>query len=217
MRKLVPAGVMTVGLGTYAVLHRLGRTYGSTAAERRASMPGDDVVGRPQFTSTHGITIDAPPERVWPWLVQMGWHRAGWYTARWVDRMLFPENWPAAERIIAEHQQLAVGDFIPDGPPDTECGFTVVELEANRHLVLHSTTHLPPVWRRERGARMSWTWVFVLQPLDGGRTRFLYRVRGWVRPPWIAALYWAGAPADFVMARDMLRGIEERAERPPAR
>ncbi len=61
----------------YATIHRLGQTYGSTSLERQARMPGDAIVSEPQFVLTHGITIDAPPASVWPWLVQMGWHRGG--------------------------------------------------------------------------------------------------------------------------------------------
>ena len=124
-----------------------------TPVEHAIALPGDDIVARPDLATTHAITIDAPPERVWPWLVQMGWHRGGWYTARWVDRLLFPANWPSAQRIMPELQDRDVGDFIPDGPPESECGFVVEHLEPNRYLVLHSTTHLPLKWRRERGAR----------------------------------------------------------------
>lgn len=78
----------------------------------------------------------------------MGWGRAGWYTARWVDRFLFPANGPSATAIIPELQQLEVGDFVPDGAPETHCGFIVEELIPNRALVLHSTSHLPVSWRR---------------------------------------------------------------------
>jgi hypothetical protein len=70
--------------------------------------------------TNHAITIPAPPARVWPWLVQMGWHRRGRYTARWVDRLLFLGNWPSATRLVPELQRpLRAGDRIPDGPPDT--------------------------------------------------------------------------------------------------
>ena len=62
---------------------------------------------------------------MWPWLVQMGWGRAGWYTARWVDRLLFPANGPSATQIIPELQSLDVGDFIPDGAPETKTGLIV--------------------------------------------------------------------------------------------
>jgi hypothetical protein len=121
--------VLTAGLGGFACLQWLGRTYGSTRMERGRSMPGDDLVRRPQTVATHAVTVRVPPDRVWPWLAQMGWHRGGWYTARWVDALLFPTNAPSADRVLAEHQHLDVGDFIPDGPPETGCGFVVREVE----------------------------------------------------------------------------------------
>ncbi len=115
-----------------ATLIHLGRTYGSTRAERAAALPRDDIVVDPDVITDHAITIDAPPWAVWPWLVQMGWGRAGWYTARWVDRLLFPANGPSANRIITELQDIEVGTFIPDGPPHTECGLTVEHLDPAR-------------------------------------------------------------------------------------
>lgn len=213
-RLVVPVG-LAVGFG---VLHRLGSTYGSTAQERAAPLPGDELVVEPRFTVNHATTIDAGPDRVWPWLVQMGWHRGGWYTARWVDRLLFPANRASSERIIPELQDLAVGDFVPDGPPESECGFVVRQLQPQRHLVLRSTTHLPLRWRSAYGATVDWTWAFVLQPLDGGtRTRFLFRWRARAAPWWVVAGTWAAiVPADFVMSRDMMRGVRRRAERTPA-
>jgi hypothetical protein len=72
----------------YATVYRLGQTYGSTSLERRERMPADGIVSKPQFVVTHGIAIDAPPESVWPWLVQMGWL----YTAPWVDKLCFRQT-----------------------------------------------------------------------------------------------------------------------------
>jgi hypothetical protein len=199
----------------YAALQVLGRTYGSTPAERRARLPGDEVVSRPHLAITHATTVEAPCEAVWPWLVQVGWHRAGWYTPRWVDRLLFPANEPSAHDIRPEWQGLAVGDLVPDGPPETECGFTVLDLEPNRHLVLHSTSHLPLAWRRQGRASVDWTWAFVLEPAaEEGSTRFAFRWRAVTRPWWLRALAWALiVPADAVMSRGMLRGVAARAER----
>jgi hypothetical protein len=188
----------------------LGRTYGSTCAERRSALPGDGIIPDPDMVTDHAVTIDAPPAAVWPWLVQMGWGRGGWYTARWVDRLLFPANGPSAERILPELQSLEVGSFIPDGPPETECGLFVQEIEVERSLVLRSNSHLPKRWRSR--AELDWTWAFVLSPIEGGRTRFHFRSR-WTTSPWWLTL---GAllvivPADFVMSRDMLGGVRRRA------
>ena len=164
-------------------------------------MPGDGIVSKPRFLITHGITIDALPEDVWPWLVQMGWHRGGWYTARWVDKMLFPANRASVTHVIDLYQDLHVGDFIPDGAPETECGFVVEELEAPRVLVLHSTSHLPLEWRRTGKASIDWTWVFSVVPIDSGdRTRFIFRWRAATKPWWLTASSWAViVPADFIM------------------
>jgi hypothetical protein len=210
MRWAPPALLMA-----YAAVHRLGRTYGSTARERQASMPGDDIVSKPQFVATHGITIDAAPESVWPWLVQMGWHRGGWYTARWVDKLLFPANRASADHIVEELQDLQVGDFVPDGLPETECGFIVEQLERPQLLVLHSTSHLPLEWRRNGTAAVDWSWVFHVVPLESdGRSRLIFRWRATTRPWWLTVSAWVVIiPADFIMSRDMLRGVKRRAER----
>ena len=202
-----------VATATEAGLVYLGRSYGSTRAERRRLLPGDEIVAVPGVQTDHAVTISAPPSAVWPWLVQMGWGRAGWYTAPWVDRLLFPANGPSAEHIDPGLQAIEVGTFIPDGPPETECGLTVVRLEPEQTLVLRSNSHLPRSWRDR--ARLDGTWAFVLSPLDeGSRTRFHFRSR-WVAAPWWLSLggWLVVVPADFVMSRDMLRGVRARAER----
>jgi hypothetical protein len=201
---------MAVG---FLAWHRLGRTYGSTAAERRAPMPGDHLVRCPRVVATHAATIPVPPDRVWPWLVQVGWHRGGWYTPRWVDVLLFPDNRPSADEILEDHQSLHVGDFVPDGPPDTECGFVVRAVDSDEHLLLESTTHLPLSWRRRGIARLHWTWSFVLRPVAGGRaTRLVFRWRARTGPWWFTAgTHLLIVPADLIMSRGMMRGLRRRA------
>ena len=144
----------------------------------------------------------------------MGWGRGQWYTARWVDRLLFPENGPSAERLVPALQHLAIGDRILDGAPDKNTAFLVEQLEPNRYLVLHSRDHLPPGWADRFGAAIDWSWTFALEPLGGRRTRFISRSRMRMAPRWVTALY-VGVliPADFVMSRQMLRGVRARAER----
>jgi hypothetical protein len=164
--------------------------------------------------TNHAITIDVSPENVWPWLMQMGWHKGGWYTARWVDRLLFPANWPSATRLIPDLQNITIGSFIPDGAPETQCGFVVEHLDPARALVLHSTSHLPVSWRENGRAQLDWSWTFILSRVNGGRgTRFLFRSR-WITAPWWFTLFgWLViVPADFIMARSMLTGVKNRAE-----
>jgi hypothetical protein len=209
--RLVGPAAATVAAG-YATMQWLGRTYGSTPAERRAALPGDGIVAFPQIEVTHAGTIPAPPAAVWPWLMQVGWGRAGWYTPRWVDRMLFPANGPSAQTLLPRYDGLAVGDFVPDGPPETECGFVVAEVKRDRHLVLHSTSHLPLTWRKRGLAGIDWTWSFVLTPVDGGRrTRLVFRWRSRTTPAWMtAAAQGVLVPADAIMSRGMLRGLAAR-------
>jgi hypothetical protein len=161
----------------------------------------------------HAITVDEPPAAVWPWLTQMGWHLGGWYTPRWVDRLLFPANRPSLDRLDPELvRDLAVGDTIPDGPPGT-AWYVVHEVRAPHSLVLHSTTHVPGSWRERFGATIDWTWTFQLDDTADHGTRLQLRVRGRLTPWWLRVGYLALiVPADYVMAMGMLRGLKQRAE-----
>lgn len=206
-------GPLTLG---WAALYFLGRNWGSTEAERRAALRRDELVPQPKAVTDHATTIDAPPEAVWPWLQQVGWHRGGWYTARWVDVLLFPNNQPSADHLLPEYRGgLSVGDHVPDGPPESGCFFHVEIVEPNRLLVLRSTTHLPRRLLDDPRVRLNWTWTFRLEPLEGGRTRFHFRVRMTARPWWLVWFFQAFiVPADFIMARSLCVGLKQRAERP---
>ena len=206
-------GLLAGLTGAYAALQVVGRRAGSTVAERTAALPGDELVVDPQLVTDHAVDVRAPPEAVWPWLTQMGWHRAGWYTPGWVDRFLFPGNWPSLEALDPTLvRDLQVGDVLPDGPPGT-AQFVVAQVRAPYLLVLRSTTHLPPGWDRY-GARIDWTWCLHLAPASEREdTRVHLRVRGRMEPWWLRVLYVATiVPADFVMARGMLRGLRQRVE-----
>jgi len=206
------AATFVAALVGLACWHRLGTTYGSTRRERRGVLPGDDLVVGPQTVATHAVTLRAPPDEVWPWLVQVGWHRGGWYTPRWVDALLFPANAPSADRIIPALQRLEVGDFVPDGPPETGCGFVVREVRPGQRLVLESVTHLPQDWRRRGLASVHWSWSFVLRPTENGTsTRLVFRWRARTTPWWLTAgTHLVVVPADVVMTRGMFRGLSRR-------
>ena len=195
-------------------MYRQGRTWGSTREERGRCLQGDDLVARARLVTNHATTIRARAEDVWPWLVQMGWHRGGWYTYRWVDRLLFPANRPSADSILPQWQVLRVGDHIPDGAPQTGCFFNVEMLEPNKALVLRSWTHLPPQMRANPRYRLDWTWGFYLEEVGERQTRLLFRTRATLTPMWLRLLYRVIlVPADFVMGRSMCLGIKRRVER----
>jgi hypothetical protein len=205
------AGSAVAVLGAYGVMHRLGRTSGSTRQERSRALPGDELIPSATFVTNHAATLPAPPEQVWSWLTQLGWHRGGWYTPRWVDLLLFPGNWPSADRLDPDlMRDLRPGDTIPDGPPGT-AEFVVELAERPRVLVLHSRTHIPPGWDERFGAALDWVWTFTLDPVDLGSTRMLVRNRGAVEPGWLDLGYRAAiTPADHIMTRGMFRGLERR-------
>ena len=230
--------VSAVGIGGYLLhLHRQGRRWGATDEEVLAGLPGDELVPHPDVETTHAITIDAPPSAVWPWLVQMGYGRAGWYTDAWwyrqVDRYLWRVRTARTHRIVPELQQLAVGDIVPDGPPGTAF-FTVTALDPGHTMALYSTTHatvwLPSALRDnpQLGFRGKLSWVFMLrelhrEPEPGGmgartQTRLILRSRTAVGPALYRML--AGLllpPADLLVAPMMLQHIRQRAEQAATR
>ena len=194
--------------GTSAVVHSFARRSGVTAEEARQSLPGDDLVVRPLWASTRGMTINAPPAAVWPWIVQMGYptFRAGWYTPHWLDELMWGKRPRSADTIVPELQDLKVGDKVPDSA-DFRMYYTVAEIEAPRHLVLHSTRHVVPPLRT-----VDFSWVFVLAPLTDERTRLLVRARVAYTPVWPFPLVETVVGlGDFFNVTVMLRGIRWRS------
>jgi hypothetical protein len=207
--KLLAGGLLKT---LWASLHHLGRMWGSTYDERRRSEPGDELIENPDIISDHAISFRASAAEVWPWIVQMGWGRGGWYTYRWVDRLLFPANGPSATDIRPDLQDLAAGDRVPDGPPEADCYYVVELLEENKYMVLRSSTHLPKAWRSHR-RWVDWTWGFYLDELAETNTRLHYRVRIQLSPRYMRVLYHLLImPADFIMGRSLLRGLKQRVE-----
>lgn len=180
--------------------------WGATDEEVQRPMPGDDQVPNPFVTATRAVTIDAPPEQVWPWLVQMGYRRAGWYAFDRFDN----DNIPSAEAIIPALQHLDIGQVIG------EEGLAVQAIEPNRLLLL--AFHYPKTeWVLKQGLWPRFgdcSWSILLDPIDGGqRTRLVLRMRYGCRLG-LHVLYWPlFEPADFLSERKMLLGIKRRAER----
>jgi hypothetical protein len=135
----------------------------ATAAERYRSLPADGMVPDPIFTSTHAITIDAPPEEVWRWIAQMGAGRGGWYSWDLIDN----GGSPSARRIMPELQTVVPGDIMPAVPCAIDA-FVVASVDPPRDLILKVVDG--------HGANAV-AWEHVLEPVDGGRTRLIVRGR----------------------------------------
>jgi hypothetical protein len=210
-RRVLPSLALT-GLALACVIHRLARRSGVTRDETRLPLPGDDLVAKPWWVSTRAITIDAPPEAVWPWVVQMGYptHRAGWYTPHWLDELMWGARPRSADEIRPDLQDLKVGDMVPDSD-DWSARYVVTEIEAPSHMVLHSTWHVfGPVKESD------FSWAFALKPVGDG-TRLYVRARVAYKPRWIFPFVETVIGlGDWVNVSVMLRGIKERAEGTPA-
>lgn len=214
-RRMVCGGVaLGTGTATAAAVYfsrRLAHRSGATTGEVSQALPGDELVSDPRIETTRAITIHAPIASVWPWVVQVGYHRGGWYTNARLDKLIWHIENPSADRILPEFQHVQVGDTVPDGPPGT-ARFIVAKVEPGRVLALHDPdgTHIP---------NTRFSWVFALREIDRQTTRLILRTRAnfparwWMTP----LAYLALGPADFLLAHVMLlRGIKQRAERTAA-
>jgi hypothetical protein len=174
--------------------------WGATDDEVAAPMPGDEIVAQPSFCATRAITIDAPPEIVWRWLVQVGIGRAGFYSYDLLDNA----GRPSANAILPEHQSPRVGDRMPMAAKVTDTtSFRVAAVDPGRTLL----------WEKPHS-----TWSWTLAPLAGGQaTRLVTRLQdhyAWRESPALALLSLIlFEHGDFPMMRRMLIGIRARAER----
>ena len=177
--------MVVVGAGVaYAVFLRPRLlTWGATRAEAMAALPGDDLV-RDRWRTTRAITISATAEDVWPWLVQMGFGRAGWYSYDWLERVIgagdFAEG-RSAQSVLPQFQSLAVGDSVP---LSADGGLTAVVVEPPRALVLRMTMNALTGGPARDGdpAALDWSWAFVVVPTGPESCRLLARVRADYRP-----------------------------------
>lgn len=155
----VAGGALAAEVAAYLWWRPRMLRWGATAEEASEPLPGDGRAPHPRVQSTRAVTIETTPEQVWPWLMQMGIGRAGFYTHDWVERLMFraqyAEGTHSATRIHPEIPPLQVGDTVPMG---AGAFAPVSEAEPYRHLVAQET--------------------FVLRPLPGNKTRLITRYRG---------------------------------------
>lgn len=177
-------------------LTRAQRRWGTIGDEAVRPLPGDSLVPQPRYLTTRGISVNAPPGCIYPWLKQMGYQRGGLYSYDFLDRLFGFLDGPSAKVILPRFQDLKEGDVIPLG---RGAPFPVAELRENESFVLAD---------REAG----WSWATCLEPIDDGTTRLITRNRanfsGMLKVPFIFFV----DVAAFIMVRRWLVVLKQRAE-----
>ena len=194
------AGGIALSLLVSPLLRPWYSSWGATNAEARNPLPGDAFVTTPILESTRAITIRAPAEAVWPWLVQMGQGRGGLYSYERLENLVGCEI-HNADRIVSEYQQIEVGDKVRLAPEGRGPFFVISAIESGRSIVLGGDD--PPT-----------SWAFVLEPQDDATTRLIIRFRQRFEKSLSNILVWRvfTDPIGFWMERKMLQGIKKRVE-----
>ncbi|WP_306053940.1 hypothetical protein [Natronococcus wangiae] len=204
LRFLVPLSLAAI---YHARIRPWHRRWGTTPREAVGALPGDEFVREPADQVTHAIEIDASPDEVWRWLVQLGQNRGGFYSYDFLENLV-GAGVHTVDRIVPEYQNLEEGDVIRLAPEDypvsrPDSAPEVVHLEEERALVLQPSVDEP-----------TWAWAFVCRETDEGATRLVARMRSPEPSSRLGAaieyLFWE--PAHFVMERKTLREIKRRAE-----
>ena len=199
-KKIVPGLTLLFGAacGFFLRLYRPWHSrWGATDEEVALSMPGDKIIKQPTFNVTRAITIHARREEIWPWIIQIGFGRAGFYSYDLLDNL----GKPSADHLIPELQHIEVGTWIPMSWKVTEeTAFRVRDFEPNSWML----------WEKAAS-----TWAWKLLPIDEEHTRLLIRLMchyRWTRPTIVTDLLLMEV-GDFPMMRKLMLGLKLRAER----
>jgi len=215
MTATVVGGVSAlVGLTAYELWIRpWAARWGATAEELHRSWPGDEFVPDAVQTATHAITINAPASSVWPWILQIGQDRAGYYSYSWLEN-LFGAEIHNISRIIPEFQTRSVGDDVWMAPKHKYRGqarMVVARLHSGRAMVLVSPEQSGTL---DRNQTAEGTWSFILDRVDETKTRLILRGRSGPKRNFSARfwnhVFWE--PAHFLMKRKMMMTIKTLAE-----
>jgi hypothetical protein len=190
---------------------RYYRNWGATKAECQMKLPGDTLVGDPAIQTTEAVYIDAPSSAVWPWLLQMGQDRGGFYGLEGLKNLAGLRHHDA-DRVHPEWQKLAVGDVVrlaPEGWMGLPDGvaLSVAEIVPEKYIVLNAT-------RPE--LRWNAVWSFHLQPHWEDRVRLLTRARISLRHPGEVFAMELVRPVIALSTRGLLLGVKHRVERLPS-
>lgn len=195
-----------VGVASAALVRSRARHWGASRDEARRALPGDDLIAAPRLESTRAVTIAAPREEVWPWLVQIGQGRGGFSSSTFLEHLVGADI-HHAERVETQWQDLREGDVVRMTSPNL-----------GENLGLHVVRVSPPsalVLRAGPADRPAFVWTFVLYDVAADTTRLVVRCRFDIPSSLRAFVTWRvlTEPAHFVMERRMLLGLRARAER----
>ncbi|HWE87735.1 MAG TPA: hypothetical protein VG267_22520 [Terracidiphilus sp.] len=196
---LVCAAVAVLAAGYRLAVRPSQLHWGAATDELRMALPEDGIVAHPAFDATRAITIQARPEQIWPWLVQMGYGRAGFYGYDLIESPGGGRGLSSATAILPELQHPRAGDALP---LSVAASLQFGTIDPNRALVWrsHDTPH-------------SGVFIWALVPVDGSHTRLISRIRWrYLDDPWGHALGIFTEFADHVAVKAILRGVRDRAE-----
>jgi hypothetical protein len=186
--------------------------WGATEKEYNDPLTGDDIIANPKWQYTQAITINVPAEKVWPWLVQIGQGRGGFYSYQVLENLVGC-NIHNADRIIPEFQHLEVGDNVLLHP---KVPYPVALVEPGHAIVLHYDTRagLTPIPGTKAVDYFESTWLFFIDTGNGNSTRMISRFRiDYNLSMWNKISYgYFVEPVSSTMQRKMLLGIKRRAE-----
>jgi hypothetical protein len=186
--------------------------WGATDAEVDASLPGDELVAEPATQATRAITVAAPPEEVWRWVIQLGADRGGFYSYDLLED-LFGLGIHSADEVVPEWQHRMVGDLVY-GDAAGRGGWYVMDVRPDEALVLKmANVEAGRPVRRDEGLRWEFLWTFVVRERPDGSSRLIVRERTAFDRALTQALLSPLGLVSFVMTQKMLRGIKARAER----
>lgn len=203
--------VAAAAVGYREIVRPWHESWGATREEVDTVLPGDQHLAEPASQSTRGITINVPPEQVWPWVVQLGADRGGFYSYDWLEN-LFHLGIHSAHQVVADWQQRAVGDLVYANAAGTG-GWYVVEAVPNSVLALKmGDVAAGRPTRRDEQLRWEFLWTFALTDLGDGKTRLLVRERTAFGSTAARMLMAPVGFVSFLMTQKMMRGIKARAE-----
>jgi hypothetical protein len=211
-------GATAIALELLSPWRRKWRTrWGTTPDERSTELPGDELVPNPKWEYTHAITIDASISETWPWIVQIGQGRGGFYSYESLENLVGCSIYNTT-KIMPEFQDLKVGDGIklhPKVPP-----MRVAQLQPGHALVLHASEDIRKSPSNDIGdgkseSPFSATWQFILEEIEEKKTRLITRGRYFYSPGLANKLSFGptvSEPISFVMERKMLKEVKRLAE-----